>query len=300
MENMEEIKLERGLKLHEIKKEMVKLLQSFGIEKGEASVESELMVEHVSTMNRAQQLVCSDLPLTDKQIEQLEVHLGQRQKRMPIQYCLETTEFCGLKFKIRSGVFIPRCDTESLVEHSLSLLKNLDEKEAIKVLEVGVGSGCISISLLKKNPKILATATDISEEALSLTLENAELHQVFPRLSLKNEGLWWLLDEKFDLIVSNPPYIPLDQKSDLEPEVVEFEPHEALFGRDPDGLRFYRKLSTTAMDLFGSTGGYIALEVGDGQAQKVKEIFEEAGWKKLQIEKDINGNFRVVSGFWQK
>ena len=102
----------------------------------------------------------------------------------------------------------------------------------------------------------------------------------------------------FDLIISNPPYIPLDQKDSLEPEVVEYEPHEALFGRDPDGLRFYRKFSTSGESLFDSAGGYMALEVGDGQADPVVSILEEAGWKEVRKEKDVNGLFRGVSGFW--
>ena len=292
--------MERGKKLRDLKQQMVSLLESFGIERGEARVESELIVEHVSGMNRAQQLVCADIPLTDKQISKIEVHLLRREERMPIQYSLQTTDFCGLKFKVRQGVFIPRDDTEILVEHTLKLSKEFEDKEVIRMLEVGVGSGCISISLLKRNPKLLAVATDISEEALSLTLENAKRHQILPRLALKNEGLWWVLDDKFDLIVSNPPYIPENEKENLDPEVVEYEPHEALFGKDPDGLRFYRKLSETAMKLFGPAGGYIVLEVGDGQADKVVEIFRENGWTSIKREKDMNGIYRVVSALWRK
>lgn len=296
---MDDIRLGRGVKLRELKKQMATLLSSFGIEGGEARVEAEMIVAHVSGMNRSQQLVCADIPITDRQTEKIERYIHQRKERMPIQYCLETADFAGLKFKMRKGVFIPRTDTEELLAEALKICRRFDDKKTINVLEVGVGSGALSVSLLVKNSKVRVTATDISEDALSLTLENAKIHKVLDRLTLKKDGLWWLLDDcKFDLIISNPPYIPLDQKDSLEPEVVEYEPHEALFGRDPDGLRFYRKLSTSGESLFDSAGGYMALEVGDGQADPVVSILEEAGWKDVRKEKDVNGLFRVVSGFW--
>lgn len=292
--------MERGVKLRVLKKQMISLLQSFGIERGEASVESEMILEHVCGMNRSQQLVCSDIPITDKQTEIVERHIFRRRERMPIQYCLGMAEFGGYKFKMRRGVFIPRTDTEILVEKALEIARKFDDRQVVRILEVGVGSGAISISLLKKNKKIHVTGTDISEEAISLTLENVREHELVTRMSIKKEGLWWLLEGKFDIIVCNPPYIPLNEKESLEPEVVEYEPHEALFGRDADGLRFYRKLSTTAEKLFDLTGGYIAVEVGDRQAQDVAKIFKDSGWKSVGIDKDVNGIPRVVSGFWGK
>lgn len=296
---MNDINLGRGLKLRDLKKQMMSILASFGIEGQETSAESELIIEHVSKMNRSQQLVCSDIPLADKQVEQIEQFLNRRKSRMPIQYCLEAAYFAGSKFKVRKGVFIPRDDTETLVIHSLALIQNHKYKKPVRVLEIGVGSGAISVSVLLKNSDTEVTATDISEAALDLALENGKEHKVLDRFSLVQEGLWWTLDKKFDHIICNPPYIPESQKKTLEPEVIDYEPHEALFGKDEDGLRFYRKLSTTAMKLFDLTGGSIAVEVGDGQAGDVAEIFRKEGWSSLQVEKDINGISRVVSGFWK-
>lgn len=293
------MRLTPGLKLKETKKEIVAHLVSFGIESGEARVEADMIVESVSGMSNSKQLVCDDLPMTERQLEKAERLLTERARRKPIQYCLGEAQFLDLKIKVREGVFIPRTDTETVVEAALDLARglarSLPEDRPIKVLEIGVGSGAIAVGLLKKNDRLLVTGTDINEEALALTAENAALHRVADRLSLKSEGLWWTLTERFDLIVSNPPYIPQDQQSTLEPEVVDFEPHEALFGRDPDGLRFYRKLSTTAAELLDSTGGFIVVEVGDGQADPVKAIFAEAGWEKVTSLRDVNGISRVVT-----
>lgn len=297
---MSDMHLTRGVKLRDLKKQMVFILTSFGIEKGEASVEAEMIVEHVSGMNRSQQLVCADIPVTDRQTAKMERYILQRQARMPIQYCLEVADFAGFKFKVKQGVFIPRTDTETLLEEALRLCGKLGDRPVIKVLEVGVGSGALSVSLLKKMPRTRLTGTDISEDALSVTLENARQHKVLKRINLKHEGLWWLLDERFDLVICNPPYIPLSEKESLEPEVVEYEPHEALFGRDPDGLRFYRKLSTTIPKMIDLAGGYMAVEVGDKQADKVQEVFKEAGWGSLNCQRDVNGISRVVSGSWMK
>lgn len=293
------MRLTPGLKLRETKKEIVAHLVSFGIENGEARVEADMIIESVSGMSNSKQLVCDDLPMTEKQLDKAERLLAERARRRPIQYCLGEAQFLDLKLKVREGVFIPRTDTETVVEAALelaqSLARSLPADRPIKVLEIGVGSGAIAVGLLKKNERLRVTGTDINEEALALTAENAALHRVADRLSLKSEGLWWTLSERFDLIVSNPPYIPQDQQSTLEPEVVYFEPHEALFGRDPDGLRFYRKLSTTAADLLDSTGGFIVVEVGDGQADPVKAIFAEAGWEKVTSLRDVNGISRVVT-----
>ncbi|MBZ0188794.1 MAG: peptide chain release factor N(5)-glutamine methyltransferase, partial [Candidatus Obscuribacterales bacterium] len=293
--SMSDVRLTPGQKLRDTKKEIVSYLVSFGIEKSEARVEADMIVESVSGMKNPRQLVCNDLPLTREQLEKMERFVAARSKRLPIQYCLGEAHFFGLKLKIRKGVFIPRTDTETLVETSLKLALPAGDKEVIRVLEIGVGSGAISVSLLKKNEAMTVIGTDISEEALCLTRENAEIHGVSGRLDLRSEGLWWTLADRFDLIVSNPPYIPESQMESLQPEIIRYEPHEALFGKDPDGLRFYRKLASTAQELFDSTGGYIVVEVGDGQATLVEGIFTDAGWVDVKTFNDVNGISRVVS-----
>jgi release factor glutamine methyltransferase len=256
------------------------------------------MISHVRDLDRTQQVVQKDLVLNDAEIATLDELLAGRQKRIPIQYLTGQAHFMGLKLKIEAGVFIPRTDTESLVEIVVDKLKEAcrEEDEMLLVLELGVGSGAISIALLRRLPNLQIVAIDLSNKALQVTRDNAARHAVLDRLSLFREEKWWTLSSKFRALVSNPPYIPKAQKDSLEPEVGLHEPASALFGEDEDGLGFYRLIAEHAGGVL-APGALIAVEVGDGQALSVSEIFAAGGFENPQSHKDVNGLERVVTAY---
>ncbi|MBX9693335.1 MAG: peptide chain release factor N(5)-glutamine methyltransferase, partial [Cyanobacteria bacterium] len=231
-----------GSKLKVVKQDLVSTLESFGVERGEALTEVELFIEHVTGMNPSRQLVCLDLPITEENMCLLERFLRERKRRVPIQYILGKAMFMGLELKVTPGVFIPRCDTETLVEVFVSKVMASNASKGLRILEIGPGSGAISIAILSRLANSQVVAADISRAAVAITKENALRHGVINRLEVVHTESWWELEGEFDAIVSNPPYIPSSKAAELQPEVALHEPSTALFGGDEDGLEFYRHL----------------------------------------------------------
>jgi release factor glutamine methyltransferase len=279
-------------------------LWELGLDQSEARAEARLIVEHVSAMSYAEQLISDLKQFPQEWNDKIATILDDRRNHRPIQYCLGEASFCGLKFAIEEGVLIPRIDTESLVQvvtdwawkrdqpqHSLeSLLKPL------KFADLGVGSGVLAITLLKKFPNATCWGCDPSQQAIDLTRRNAELHEVADRLELDCSDWTDMPPHDFDVIVSNPPYIPLAQKSELPQEIAGFEPAQALFVEDEDGLSFYRKFASELPKHFGYNGGLLALECGDKQSLAVLNLLRAEGFKNIKIHKDANNLPRVVAG----
>lgn len=270
-------------------REIVERLVSFGIDKSEAKIEAALIIEHVCGIP-LKQLHTFDFEVDDDMSEKIIGIILRREKREPIQYCLGAAHFMGRKLFVLPGVFIPRVDTEMLVVEAKKIISN-NELESGSVLEIGIGTGAISTSLLAEFPRLHATATDVLDRALECAAKNALFLKVQDRLDLHRSSTWWDLPgkEKFDLIISNPPYIPMTHKSELAPEIIEFEPHEALFGGGEEGLSFYEEIAARAADLTK----FVALEIGDYQSVSVPDIFARSGWVEGYIEKDLNGLPRV-------
>ena len=209
----------------------------------------------------------------------------------PVQYIVGKCEFMSLDFNVNKSTLIPRCDTEILVEEVIRLYK---DKEDIKILEVGTGSGCIAISLAKYLPKATVVSIDISKKALKTAKKNALRNSVgdrvkFIKCDIKNGFPKGCGD--YDVVVSNPPYIPSEDIEGLEKKVKNFEPISALDGGG-DGLDFYRIISKTAPL---KEGGLLAFEVGFGQARDVSSLMDER-FKNINIIKDLSGIDRVVTG----
>lgn len=216
--------------------------------------------------------------------------LRRRAGREPLQYIRGTQEFYGLEFEVAPGVLIPRPETEILVENAISLLM---EKEGPAFCEIGTGSGCIGISILRKVPGASAVGLDISGAALDLTHKNAEKHGVSDRLRLLRSDLFSALaPEKFDLIVSNPPYIPKEEYDRLEPEVRDFEPETALTDGG-GGLSIIGRIAGES-PAFLKPGGFLLMEIGFGQAEKVTEIFNPRAWQSFEILPDLQSIPRTV------
>lgn len=291
---MEEIRFTRKQSLKEIKNVVCSDLVSFGVEPDEAEAEWNIVLEYLTELRPSHIMLGAKVEFTDEQLKMLDSFLDKRKQRIPIQYILEETYFMGLKLKVGPGVFIPRPDTETLVEVSIAKLKLLYGDAKISMLEIGSGSGAIPVSLLKTLPNLSAVSLDVNKQALAVSRENAVLHKVDWRLELMHEAEWWKIARKFHALITNPPYIPRHQQSTLQPEVGLHEPELALFGTDEDGLGFYRQICAHANDVV-LPNGLIAVEVGDEQGEPVRQLFSDAGFAVVQTHKDLNGIARVVS-----
>lgn len=215
--------------------------------------------------------------------------IRRRSNREPFHYITGTKEFYGLDFAVGPGVLIPRPETELLVEDAIDILAKINRP---KFLEIGVGSGCISVSLLLHARNADAVAVDISPSAIEVAASNAARHDVAVRLDLKLGDIYSGISGTFDLIVANPPYIPDGDLDSLQPEVGAFEPHRALFGGF-DGLSIVRRIILEAPD-FLRENGFLLIEIGFGQAASVKELFAEPVWGDVGFIRDLQGIERIV------
>ncbi len=218
--------------------------------------------------------------------------IERRKNREPISHLLGKREFFGVDFVVNRNVLDPRPDSETLIEMVLSKFKDSDDK--LNILELGVGSGCLIISLLLAHKSWLGIGVDISQNALSVCLNNAKNHFVDERLNLVNSDLFSALNrkEKFDLIISNPPYIPSHQIENLEPEVSVYEPLIALDG-GVDGLDFYRRIALEAKDFLAKEGS-VFLEIGFGQKEEIVKIFLQQNFSLNSEKLDLSGICRVL------
>ncbi len=218
-------------------------------------------------------------------------------KGEPVQYVIGASDFYNIRVKVTPDVLIPRQETEELVHLILQLLKKNPERQFSKVLDIGTGSGCIAISLKKAMPDLEITALDVSQKALEIAKQNAlsnETEVNFLTFDILQKENWDQLP-KFDIIVSNPPYIPKDEIHLMDQHVLDYEPQKALFVDDSDPLLFYKKIS-----LFGlahlQKEGVLYFESNAFNADDVVKFMEEIGYKEVIKRKDLNGNDRMISG----
>jgi release factor glutamine methyltransferase len=264
-------------------------------EKGfdEARLHVELLLAHVLDLTRLDLYLQFDRPLTPEELSRFRLLYERRLRHEPLQYILGTTEFMGLKVDVAPGVLIPRPETELLVECALDHLRRSGNGHPL-ILDVGCGSGNVSLALAKAVPGATVLAVDNAEAALDLTQRNADHLGVGNirtlRLDVLHDGC---PDTGFDLIVSNPPYIPAHDLSSLQPEVREFEPATALTDGE-DGLSFYRRFAAILPSVM-SPGAALLVEVGFGQAPAVKELFLTAGFAGVNGNFDFAGIERVVT-----
>ena len=244
-------------------------------------------------MDRLRPLSESDAE-TQEKMQTYRGMIAKRASRIPLQQILGSQEFMGLEFYVNEHVLIPRQDTETLVELVLQEQQGREKK----LLDLCTGSGCIAISLAVKGGYESVTATDLSEEALKVAERNAKTHQ--KKIIFRQGVLFSALPRTeagtFDIITSNPPYIPTAVIATLEPEVREHEPMMALDGTE-DGLRFYRQIAQEA-GTWLKPGGAIYLEIGYDQGEAVSGLLREAGFDKVRVVKDLPGKDRVVCGVW--
>lgn len=261
------------------------LLKESGI--SDCKTDAWLLLATVCKIDRNFYYMHMNEDITEEQLSEYESVLKKRTERIPLQYITGEQEFMGHRFLVNSNVLIPRQDTEVLVEEALKRIR-----PGMEVLDLCTGSGCIIISILKNVSKVTAVATDISKQALIVAKENAKLNGVSVRFETSN--LFDGIKGTFDVIVSNPPYIPTEEITRLMPEVRDFEPYDALDGKE-DGLFFYRKIIWESMEYL-NPGGYLMFEIGYDQGEEVSELMERAGYSEIKVVKDLAGLDRVVIG----
>ncbi|HEX8577766.1 MAG TPA: peptide chain release factor N(5)-glutamine methyltransferase [Flavobacterium sp.] len=252
-----------------------------------------LILESKHQLKRVDLALYPDLSFSDAEIEVWDAIASQLENEIPIQYILGETSFYGLPFVVNSNVLIPRPETEELVEWILSDNFNTSLLKNLSVLDIGTGSGCIAIALAKHLPGARVFAVDVSEEALTTAKRNAEINEVaitFLHLNiLETENL----NRQFDIIVSNPPYVRNLEKGSIKNNVLQHEPHLALFVEDDDALLFYRKIIALAKTNL-NPNGELYFEINQYLGKKMVDLMENSGWGKVALRKDIYGNDRMI------
>jgi len=257
-------------------------------------INAELLLAHILNCKRMDLYLKFDQPLREEETAKYREAIKRRGLREPLQYITGSVEFYGLEFMVNEDVLIPRQETEILVEAIISKVDKLNE---IRILEIGTGSGNIAISLSKNLPNSLVHSIDISEKAINVATKNAEIHNHNGRLTFEvSDFNDYSIDNdlKYDVIVSNPPYISLHEYSDLDIELKNHEPQNALTDEN-DGFSFYELISSKANNIL-KQNRLIFFEVGQNQSEKVRAIMKKNGFAKIEVIKDYLEIDRVVIG----
>ena len=246
-----------------------------------------LLLTFICKIDRTFYYVHMDEEMEAEQVAEYKSVLSKRAEHVPLQYITGEQEFMGMPFHVNDAVLIPRQDTETLVEQALKVVR-----PGMKVLDMCTGSGCILISILKNIVDVQGFGYDISKQAINVAKENAKLNNV--NATFERSDLFEDVSDAFDVIVSNPPYIPTEVIGGLMPEVAVYEPMLALDGKE-DGLHFYRRIVADASKYL-KPNGKLLFEIGHDQGESVSSLMKEAGYQEVRVIKDLAGNDRVVIG----
>lgn len=273
--------------------QIVKILTDSGIEPNEANIEVKMLIEHFCNYTTADIIMGKKLDEEKLEIVKEKAELRAR-THQPIQHIIGFADFMGEKFIVNPSVLIPRDETELLVRKAIEIINQNNFKMA---LDVGTGSGCIAC-MIAKYTDCQIIGLDISKDALNTALDNASRLNLFNKAIFRKSDIFSNVKprESFDIIISNPPYIPPSEKSNIQTEV-KFDPENALFTQEEKGLEFYEKITTGAPTILNKNG-YLVFELGIGQSQDVKQIMENNGFSNIEIIKDLAGIDRVISGIY--
>ncbi|MFE3868654.1 peptide chain release factor N(5)-glutamine methyltransferase [Flavobacterium sp. LS2P90] len=271
---------------------------------GEAESFFYLILEDKNQLKRIDLALRPDLEFSQEEIVVWNSILEQLKKEIPVQYLLGKTSFYGLDFEVNENVLIPRSETEELVEwiiksnskitSSVRPMGSGEKIKDLKILDIGTGSGCIAISLAKNIPNSQVYAIDVSEKALATANKNAELNNVKVTFIEQNILETEDLKQQFDIIVSNPPYVRNLEKEEIKKNVLDNEPHLALFVEDNDALIFYRKIAILAQKNL-SENGHLFFEINQYLGKEMIVLLEKMNFKNIELRKDIYGNDRMIS-----
>ncbi len=251
-------------------------------------LDSEILLSNVLNKTREKILVNLDQKITQKNILKFKKYIERRSKYEPIAYILEEKEFWSKKFIVNKNTLIPRPETELLVEKLVKIFKGKN----ISILDIGTGSGCIILSLLINLKKSIGLGVDVSKKAILIAIKNAKRHELFNRVKFLNKSFESIFSKKFDLIVSNPPYIERKSIKNLSEDIKRFEPKIALDGGN-DGLDLIKKVIYKSKR-FLKINGMLALEIGNEQIKKVSKILIDNNFRIVHVIKDYKNNVRCV------
>lgn len=267
--------------------EIVKILTSAGIEQSEANAEVKMLIEHFCGYSAVDIVMGKRLDEGKLSIVKEKAQFRAR-TRMPIQQILGFAYFMDDKYKVSKDTLIPRDETEILARKAIDVINKNNLKSA---LDIGTGTGILACTIAKYTLS-KSTALDVSDNALKIAEENIKNLNLSEKVKTLKSNLFEKVSEKYDLIVSNPPYIPLSEKATIQKEVT-FDPDLALYTKDEKGLEFYEKISKNAKNYLNKNG-YLLFEMGLGQSEDIKQTLEQEGYKNIQIEKDLAGIDRVI------
>jgi len=262
------------------------LLESEDID--DAKLDAWYLLSYVSGMSKSDYFLKQNETIDENILYKYQDVLYRRAKHEPLQHITGEQDFMGITFWVNENVLIPRQDTETLVEEALKVIPT-----GSHILDLCTGSGCVIISLVVLGQGLSGIGVDISEEALAVARENGA-RLVGRKVDFVKGNLWQAVNGKFNAIVSNPPYIPTKVIEELEPEVKDHEPMLALDGTE-DGLFFYREITAHAKKYLNDDG-WLLVEIGYDQGPDVAKLFTDAGFKDVEVIKDLPGNDRVVKG----
>lgn len=263
-----------------------------GFDRAEAIAEIDFLYDVVAGLG-SKDILMGSVPSKTCEDEILAIVKGRTTSRRPLQQLAGKAYFMGEVFAVNEHTLVPRPETELLVLEAKNAVEQLNRN--VKILDIGTGSGCISVSLAKLCPQSNVLAVDISEKALNIAKQNAKDYGVSEKMEFKESDLFSNVEGKFDIIVSNPPYIPLSELENLQYEVKEFEPHGALFTKDELGIDFYARI-IDASGSYLNKGGFLLFELGISQSALVKDLMLKKSFSEIRIVKDLNNIDRVILG----
>lgn len=252
-----------------------------------------ILTEYLHHMKRVDVALNPDFEISDEEVEKWNTILSELQQEKPIQYITNEAWFYGLRFEVNENTLIPRPETEELVEWIIQSQKSKVKSQKLEILDIGTGTGCIPISLKANLPQANVSAIDISEKVLEVAKRNAASNKVEINFIQTNILEVEDLNQPFDIIVSNPPYVRNLEKQEIKKNVLDFEPHLALFVEDTDALLFYRKIAQLALKNL-SPNGLLFFEINQYLGNETVELLENLGFKNIELKKDMYGNDRMI------
>ena len=253
-----------------------------------------ILTEYLHNLKRVDVALNPNFELSDEEVEKWNTILVELQQEKPIQYITGEAWFYGLRFEVNENTLIPRPETEELVEFILKETSNFQlPASSLNILDIGTGTGCIPISLKVNLPQANVSAIDISEKALEVAKRNAASNKA--EINFIQANILEVLDlnQNFDIIVSNPPYVRNLEKQEIKKNVLDYEPHLALFVEDTDALLFYRKIAQLALKNL-SPNGLLFFEINQYLGKETVELLQNLGFKNIELKKDIYGNDRMI------
>jgi len=279
-------------KLIDLRKQYLEELSAF-YDLTEAGSMLSILIQHFFSLSLSSLLSKPDFRLSESEMLQLHFAVKELKKYRPVQYIVGDTEFFGLPIKVNESVLIPRPETEELLE----LILSNEKEKGQKILDIGTGSGCIAIALSKNMSEAQLTGIDISNDALEIAAENCAINQTtikFEQIDILDQNQWNLL-EQFDLIVSNPPYVTHFEKNKMQENVLNYEPHLALFVPDNNALVFYEAILDFSMKHLNINGRFY-FEINESKGDEIVKLAISKSFSKVKLHQDIHGKNRFISG----